>query len=226
LIGGGDFEDIGNGFFNVLKHYGLRADMDVLEAGCGQGRMARPLVGFLSGEYHGFDIDKSGIDWCASEYADMPNFHFTHADVLNARYNASGKVAAEDFIFPYPDDRFDRVFLTSVFTHMFKADIERYLSEIRRILKADGRVLISWYLWEDGLQSPKMDFKFPVDDVSYTTLQQNPEAAIAFDMDWVKAAYNRHGLEIETIERGAWTGHLDATSPMGLQDLIVAKRKA
>ncbi len=222
FIGGGDFAAVGDGFFEILKQYGFRPDMTILEAGCGQGRMARPMVDVLTGDYHGFDIDKSGIEWCKTQYADKSNFHFTHANILNALYNPSGLITAKDFAFPYDDNIFDCVFLTSVFTHMFKEDIDNYMAEIKRVLKTDGRALISWYLWEDGLKNPKMDFRFSVDNVSRTTLKQNPEAALAFDLSWVKALYDTYDLAIEAIERGSWSG---GPGRMGLQDLIIARHK-
>jgi len=63
FIGGGDFITVGEDFFTTLKRYGLTPDMDVLDVGCGQGRMARPLIGFFdTGHYTGFDIVGSGIE--------------------------------------------------------------------------------------------------------------------------------------------------------------------
>ena len=219
-IGGGDFIAVGDSFFSILKESGLTPDMKVLDVGCGQGRMARPLTDWLQGSYHGFDIDKRAIIWCEQHYKDVANFHFIHANIFNARYNKGGQVLAGDFTFPYDDNVFDCVFLTSVFTHMFQDDVARYLSEIARVAKPNARILISWYLWEAGLPADKMDFRHKVDDVSFTTLTANPEAAMAFDINWVKALYDKAGLEIETIHRGAWAG---GAGKMGLQDLIAAK---
>lgn len=222
FIGGGDFIAVGDAFFGTLKRHGLRADMDVLDVGCGQGRMARPMTGFLKGRYEGFDIDKSGIDWCQTQYQDAPNFTFHHADVFNARYNKTGQVAAKDFRFPFEDNSFDRVFLTSVFTHMFKDDVENYLSEIARVLKPDGKSLMTWFLLDEvsrQSQHPVMNFAYDVDDVSRTTVKSNPEAAIAFDIDFVRGLYAKYGLNIEDIEHGKW-GRPD--SHFDLQDMVVA----
>ena len=66
----------------------------VLEVGCGIGRMAVPLTGYLSGgEYEGFDGMPKAIEWCqeniSSEY---PKFRFQVADVYNKKYNLRGDI--------------------------------------------------------------------------------------------------------------------------------------
>lgn len=222
FIGGGDFIAVGDAFFGTLKRHGLTPEMDVLDVGCGQGRMARPMTEFLKGRYEGFDIDRSGIEWCQNQYKDAPNFTFHHANVFNARYNQAGDVAAKDFRFPFEDNSFDRIFLTSVFTHMFKDDVENYLSEIARVLRPDGKCLVTWFLLDEvsrQSQHPVMNFAYDVDEVSRTTVRSNPEAAIAFDLDFVKGLYDTLGLKIIGIEYGHW-GRPD--SSYDLQDMIIA----
>lgn len=224
FIGGGDFIAVGDAFFGTLKRHGLTADMDVLDVGCGQGRMARPMTEFLKGCYEGFDIDKSGIEWCRAQYKNAPNFTFHHADVFNARYNKTGNVTAKDFRFPFEDNSFDRVFLTSVFTHMFKDDVANYLSEIARVLKPGGKCLVTWFLLDEisrQSQHPVMQFKHDVDTVSMTTVKSNPEAAIAFDLEFVRRLYEKYDLKIEDIEHGNWGR---PNSAYDLQDMIIATK--
>ena len=223
FIGGGDFVSVGEAFFNTQKRHGLAPNMDVLDAGCGQGRMARPLIGYLeSGSYTGFDIVKKGVEWCVREYSNLPNFKFIHADVYNLRYNKSGKTPAKDYRFPFDDNSFDRVFLTSVFTHMYAEDIENYLSEIARVLRPSGKALITWFLLDEISRNaikPIIHFDYDVDAVSKTTTRENPEAAIAFDMDYIKTLYEKVGLKFETHERGNWSRIERA---FDYQDLVVA----
>lgn len=206
FIGGGDFAAVGDDFLNQLKACGLKPNMKILDAGCGQGRMARPLVNYLTGggAYDGFDIVRSGIDWCRGQYKDVPNFTFQHANVKNERYNKDGNVAAKDYVFPYPDESFDFVFLTSVFTHMFKEDIENYLSEIYRVLKPSGRSLITWFIMRDGGGETDLDFAHTYDEVTWTTLKSNPEAALAFDREFVLRLYESCGFKMPNIHEGQW----------------------
>ncbi len=222
FIGGGDFESVGNNFFEILKRHGLKPDMNILDVGCGQGRMARPLVGFLDrGSYTGFDIVKDGIDWCQKHYSDVPNFTFQHAPIFNKRYNKSGSVKASDYVFPYPDNSFDLIFLTSVFTHMFADDVQNYLAEISRILKPGSKCLITWFLLNDesmNAENPFYDFAFDFDTVSKTTTPKSPEAAIAFVEAFVRNLYEKYGLKISDIEFGTWA---QPDSPYQLQDMVI-----
>ena len=226
FVGGGDFVAVGDDFLKTLKRHGVTTDMAILDVGCGQGRMARPLTEFLvpEGRYLGFDIVKAGVEWCQTHYDDLPNFTFVHADVFNARYNADGKTEASAYTFPSDSDAYDFAFLTSVFTHMFQKDVERYLSEITRSLKPGGRCLITWFLMNpqtEACKAPRLTFRFPVDEVSKTTLEDNPEAAIAFSENWVREAYLKNGLAIEAIEYGNWA---NPHSQFGYQDTIIARK--
>lgn len=228
FIGGGDFTAVGDHFLATLKEFGLTPDMDVLDVGCGQGRMARPLTEFLlsEGSYAGFDIVKRGIDWCQTQYADFPNFTFVHADIYNKRYNRKGQTLAKDYRFPFADDSFDLIFLTSVFTHMFAEDIENYLSEIARVLRPGGRTVITWFLIDDvarmAVQAGRSDLNFhhSLDARSFTTVPDMPEAAIAFDDGFIADMYGRCGLHVDEIYRGKWAR---PNTGRDYQDIVIAQ---
>ena len=126
---------------------GLKPDENVLDVGCGIGRMAVPLTKYLKGVYEGFDIGPEAIKWCQDNISRRyPKFYFQVADVFNEKYNPGGKYKASEYKFPYDNDAFDFVYLTSVFTHMLPHDMENYLSEISRVLRNNGRCLITYYL--------------------------------------------------------------------------------
>lgn len=225
FIGGGDFIKVGDGFLKAMQNHGLRPTDNILDVGCGQGRIARPLTDYLTtGNYRGFDIVKSGVRWCQTHYADMQNFEFAHANIYNKRYNKNGIVAAEDFRFPYDDAQFDFVILTSVFTHMTRGAVENYLSEIYRVMRPGSTSLITWFLLGAHVPGGKgfqFDFHVDVDAVSKTTVRNNPEAAIAFNEDYVRSLYQKIGFTELAIEHGYWSNRHHSGD---FQDHIIAKR--
>ena len=149
-IGSGDFRSRGEEFLGHFRDLcGLDKDESVLDVGCGIGRMAVPLTGYLSSaaRYEGFDIVESGIRWCSERITPRySNFRFQVADIYNKEYRPQGKYRGSEYVFPFADARFDFVFVTSVFTHMLPNEIRNYLREIRRVLKPTGRCLITWFL--------------------------------------------------------------------------------
>ncbi len=156
--------------------------------GCGIGRKTLFLTGYFStrGAYEGIDIVKPGVDWCSRKISSKyPNFRFQLIDVYNKYYHPAGKQRASDYRFPFPDGSFDFVTLGSVFTHMLPKDTENYLAEVRRVLKSEGRCLISWFLLNpesDGLiRSSKstLNLTFHVEGVCRTMNPANPESASA-----------------------------------------------
>src|SRR5262249_40097600 len=104
IVGSGDFRAIGREFLrHLIQLADLRPWQAILDVGCGVGRMAAPLTGYLncSGCYHGFDIVPEAIAWCRKQITPrFPNFHFQLADVYNPLYHPAGRCRAEDFSFP------------------------------------------------------------------------------------------------------------------------------
>ena len=152
FVGHSDFAATGDEFLTYFVEMGgLQPGEAVLDVGCGIGRMARPLAGYLSeaGSYDGFDVNRDGIGWCRRRYAGRPNFRFQVADLYNRRYNPRGAHAAVEYRFPYDDARFDFVILTSVLTHLLEAEADHYLAETARVLRPGGRVFATFFLLDD-----------------------------------------------------------------------------
>lgn len=229
FVGPGDFVATGNefkGYFVELA--GLQRDERVLDVGCGIGRMAVPLTHYLSseGEYHGFDIVRYGIKWCRRHISSrFPNFHFDHVDVHNKRYNKRGRLRASEVVFPFAEEYFDFVFLTSVFTHMLPSGVERYLSEIERVLRRGGRCLITFFLLNEesrkfiSMGRSSQAFQYELDGCM-TVDKGNPEAVIAYDEGRIRGMLAERKLDIvDPIRYGEWCGRETALS---YQDILVA----
>ena len=231
FVGGMDYRQTGLEFRDLFVRVGgLKPQDRVLDVGCGIGRMAAPLTSYLadSGEYHGFDIVKMGVDWCRKNItARYPNFHFVHSDIKNRYYNPNGIYEASSYRFPYEDGTFDFIFLTSVFTHMYPRDLENYSSEISRVLKKGGTAFITMFLLNDESKSlienrqSTQNFVFPLEGC-VTADPVNPEGALAFDEEYAMKLYQGLGLSVrEPIHYGKWCGRKEFLS---YQDIVIATK--
>lgn len=232
-VGGGGAEQyklIGNMQVEWLREYGgLKPDEDVLEIGCGIGRIAAPLTQYLTrGTYHGFDIVPHGIEWCQRKITSKyPNFTFFVSDIYNKAYNPKGKHRAADYIFPFADESFDFVFLTSVFTHMVADDMEHYTSEIERVLRAGGRCYCTAYLINDEArtnmscgESYRIFKPTSGDPRTWTDNPKVPEAAIGFEDEYIFGVFAENGMHVQKVVPGEWWKNQYA------QDMFVTLKKA
>ena len=231
FVGAGDFRAIGKEFQNYfLALGGLKPSDTILDVGCGIGRMAIPLTGFLDprSEYHGIDIVAKGIRWCQRHITPRyPNFQFHHANVRNRHYNPRGTVEPSAYTFPFPDRTFSFVIVTSVFTHMLPDAVDRYLDEIVRVLQPGGTLFATWFLlnqetrqlMERGVST--MTFHERVSSTCFTTDPADPEAAVAFPEDHVLHLLAARGLRVlRAVQYGSWCGRQRFLS---YQDIIVAR---
>jgi SAM-dependent methyltransferase len=224
---------------------GLSPASSVLDMGCGPGRVAAPLTRFIdpaSGSYEGFDVMPESIRWCRRAITPKhPNFRFQVADIHNAQYNPKGSQRADEYDFPYADDRFDVALAASLFTHLRPFEGERYLQEVSRVLRPGGRLLGTWFLINDeaaellerdmavtpGVATAerrplKLNHSFT--DVRGTEFRspfaETPEHMIAIAEDTVVAQHERAGLEVVEIIYGSWPGRGPRQQWPG-QDMII-----
>lgn len=230
-VGGTDFEATGREFLHLFIELGnLHPDERILEIGCGSGRMALPLAGYVGpeGYYAGMDITQEAIMWCQQNITRRnPNFQFLHTDLYNKRYNPKGRLLARDYTFPFEDESFDFIFLTSVFTHMLPDDMENYLSEIARLLRREGRSLITFFLLNEIQRSlasqgrNAIDFKYGAGPYRVRS-EIVPESAIAYDEAFLRQLIGQCGLAIsEPVRYGTWSGQDDGPS---YQDIVLVRR--
>ena len=207
FTGSGDYTLIGKQIFiHFQKYSDFNKDSAVLDIGCGIGRMAVPFTNYLSpkGRYEGFDIVKIGIDWCTKNISSrFPNFTFKLIPLKNDLYRLDTNEKAAELRFPYDNNSFDLVFLTSVFTHMMPEDVENYISEIQRVLVKDKKCFATFFIIDGANETSTNNLgrkNFPHDFGDYFLMDKNvKEANIAFKKSYIEELLKKNNLESEIL---------------------------
>jgi SAM-dependent methyltransferase len=214
FVGSGDFSKTGKQFFLYFQKYcSINRDSSILDIGSGIGRIAVPFTDYLSkdGKYEGFDIIKLGVDWCTKNSSSrFPNFRFTLIPLKNDLYHLETDNKVAELTFPYKDESFDFVFLTSVFTHMLLANLENYLSEIARVLQKNKDCFATFFIITDDNPANKSGSKsFPHNFGNYYLMDKKvKEANVAFKKQYVLDLLKTINLELTHFIQGNWSGIL------------------
>jgi SAM-dependent methyltransferase len=229
-VGPGDFWAVGQHTVNLIQHLsGIRPAERVLDIGCGLGRVAWPLSQALDAQstYDGFDTLAVYVDLCNTSLGlDAGRFRFHHFDLYSSLYNPNGAVKSEEFRFPWDDDTFTLAIATSLFTHLTPRAATHYLEEIARTLKPGGRLYATFFVLDeqsrDLMEERPTDpnFHVPFDEGLYADAD-HPEAAVAFDAQWLLKTFVDAGYAIEQYAPGGWRRSPGAE----YQDVVVASKK-
>ena len=107
--------------FNHIKIYGKRLTGNILDIGCG----TKPYKKYLKGNYKGLEIDNE-----------------------NKKNTGSEILFFDGKIFPPKNDSIDSVLCTQLLEHV--EDPRLFFSEIKRILKKDGLILLTVpFVWAE-----------------------------------------------------------------------------
>ena len=228
LGGEGDYKEVGHEFLSHLVSLGRLAPHErVIDIGCGPGRLAHELEGFLgpAASYTGIDPNAECVDWLAEAYRYRLDFEFQHVDLRNGLYNPEGAVDPATWRFPFEDATHDAVTMFSVMTHVLPDAVERYFHEARRVLIPGGWILTTMFLLDPAARAAIDDgsaiIPFQPDDgrVAYVDADL-PEQAIAYDQEWVLDRISEAGFATVGIRHGTWTPR---DSGRAFQDIVVAR---
>jgi SAM-dependent methyltransferase len=174
----------------------------VLDFGSGCGRVARQLIQQRPrpGRYVGIDLHRGMVEWCKRNLEPhAPGFRFEHHDVFHASFNPTS--AARTLPFDLEDDAFTLVNAISVFTHLTQDQTEHYLRETSRVLRPDGVINGTWFLFD------KVDFPMMQDFQNALYINEfDPSNAVIFDRGWLRDAAREAGLIITEVNQPAVRG--------------------
>lgn len=123
-----DWDEMGDSNANLLIACGVKSGMDVLDFGCGCGRVAVKLSNKIKlSSYVGLDVVPELLNYATKICP--PDYKFT--------LNQSLKI-------PLEDNSLDAAFSFSVFTHLLQTEIHIYLIQIFRKLRNSGFLVFSF----------------------------------------------------------------------------------
>lgn len=187
-------------FLDVISlHRELSTVRNLLDWGCGCGRVTVHLIDFLSKysglQTHGCDIDGEAIDWCKEN---LPRGRFRHINPFPP--------------LPWSEASFDVVVSCSVFTHLSEGVQQLWLEEMRRVISPGGLFLAS----------VKSDSQVPERGISDDTKDKVLDGI-------APAGYYRGTLQSREYTISRWSNYFDVLDFIenGLedsQDLVVMRR--
>lgn len=160
------------------------ANSNILDIGSGCGRWAHWLRDYnfrgrrFTGMYVGIDIDGEAIAWCEKHY-DTERFRFHHSTHSSVSYHQSGKNTP--YKVPEPDGTFDLVVSNSLLTHVLEGELENYIRESYRLLRAGGAIMHSHFNldYPPATYGTRHTFQHAIGNARVESMEQ-PEAAVAY----------------------------------------------
>ena len=141
---GGSFDAIGYLEKMLLQQHGLHQKTDLIDVGCGAGRLLSQLNHGDVRSYLGIDISGDLLDYSRQ---------FLHGPDWNLTLVNSCEIPADD-------ESCDMVCMFSVITHLLHQESYRYFQEAARVLRPGGRLIVSflefrhpglWPIFEDSV---------------------------------------------------------------------------
>ncbi len=166
----------------------------VLDFGCGCGRVARQLAlaaAPMPKRYVGTDLHAGMIDWCNANLAPrLRNFSFVHQNVFNPGLNPDPELPRTAPL-PVEDASVSLLVAVSVFTHLVQDQAEFYLDEVSRVLRPDGVMFATFFLFEKAYFPMMQDFQ----NALYINAD-DPSNAVLLDREWLIDALRSRGLGV------------------------------
>jgi hypothetical protein len=121
--------------------------------------------------------------------------------VFNAGFNP-GPSLPRTAAFPADDGAVSLLLALSVFTHLTQDQVPRYLDEVRRVLRTDGVLLATFFLFEKAFYPMMQDFQ----NALYIN-DADPTNAVIFDQRWLLDELDSRELRIRAARPPSLRGY-------------------
>jgi SAM-dependent methyltransferase len=175
----------------------------VLDFGCGCGRTLRWLAeSYPATQFYGVDVDADAIAWCAKN---LEGSTFVNTSPLPP--------------LPFPSGYFDIAYCFSVFTHLNEGLQNIWLSELKRIVRPQGIVILTVH----GRKAAKVLDKDAATQLArsgFVHLRSPKLAGIV--PEWYHTSWHSEAYIVARLNALFTDVHYTAVCD-GLQDLVVAR---
>jgi SAM-dependent methyltransferase len=237
-VGGSDPELVGDVCASwLLRHIPINGGEQVLDFGCGIGRVALAILRQRPGlrSLTGFDIVPRMVEFCrATIGAHFPNVNFELLADQNEHYehfkDAASARSRDDLITSYGGS-FDMAYAFSVFTHIDVTDFVDLLRFVGALLKPTGSFLFSAFALTPYSRHQIAQKATAVVSLEHARYEQNGQvligntedrlAFIGYDIRRIEAMIWEAGLVPCAVEYGDWRGDKMSES---YQDIFVCRR--
>jgi SAM-dependent methyltransferase len=186
---------------------------DVVELGCGCGRVARVLkYPWFEGTYVGIDIDDEMLEYCRHNFP-AERFDFILSPHKSTTYS-SGNLPARPEVecalaIAAPDSK-DFVYSLSLYSHLLEKELIDYLRASYQILRAGGIMYMTFFCMEHVELGRRWTFRHRRGN-AYVESARYPEAAVAYHKAFITELATDCGFrEVTVTQRGATQSELVA----------------
>lgn len=184
----------------------------VLDWGCGSGRVGRHTIRALGSSAEGFlglDIDRHAVEWS------------------NANIGPHFRTCATQPPLPVAEESIDLVYAYSVFTHLSDENLQTWTAEISRVLKPDGVFLVTVLSDRATMALFSNPTRKHMEDWRRTGIHDSAKNNQLDDIDVPKDYYRNVWLTRDYIDR-LIAGKFEIVEYVGsfhfYQDLLVLRR--
>jgi SAM-dependent methyltransferase len=181
----------------TLVKLGLATDDQVLDFGCGAGRLAEALWHFGVRRYVGIDIHPEVIEYARTHFG-FPGFTFSCYNAFNSTYNPGGERSASPEILGEPTI----AVCISLFTHLLSGEASHLIAIFSR-KPSIKKCLISCYCAEDERLLERLGARVEMSRGVWVKRKTDPHAIVVYQPKILTEIAACCGWS-SRIEKGCW----------------------